>query len=195
MGGRFHGNVISLWNNIKSLFIVTDSRTRELTSHFMLPTIMMEDFDKEKDVKYYFDLADYTNFNREYANRFREFTEFLKMNGIFIPDKVSVLKFANTNEEKPMYEKTILQADNQNILSDKKTEFTVPVSNSRKEVIIIEPFEEGIEKIESRRDGKSHVKQMSAWAANDTFDYVSTGRYSLAYGNTEMRTCHIWIML
>ena len=37
LGGRFHGNVIALWNGIRSLFLTTDSRTRELTDFFGLP--------------------------------------------------------------------------------------------------------------------------------------------------------------
>lgn len=100
MGARFHGNVISLWNNVKALFLVTDARTRELTNHFKLPSLEMERFDKEKTLQYYFELADYEPFNQCYGDRFHEFVEFLKENQIRIPQEVPVLEFAPDNGTK-----------------------------------------------------------------------------------------------
>lgn len=108
IGGRFHGNVISLWNNIKSLFIVSDSRTKELTSHFLLPTIRMDEFNRDKDIKYYYELANYSEFNQKYKKRFREFIGFLNDNNICISDSVKVLQFANSNTDKLSHIKTLL---------------------------------------------------------------------------------------
>lgn len=108
IGGRFHGNVVSLWNNIKSLFVITDSRTRELTSHFMLPSIDMEDFDKDKDIRYYYELADYSEFNQLYAKRYEEFVDFLAKNGISPDNTTNALQFAKNNAEKLEYEKRLL---------------------------------------------------------------------------------------
>ncbi|WP_044938017.1 polysaccharide pyruvyl transferase family protein [Pseudobutyrivibrio sp. LB2011] len=103
MGARFHGNVISLWNNIKSLFIITDSRTRELTAHFNLPSIDMEKFDRSKDLKYYYELANYDNFNSMYALRYFEFVNFLNKNGLSISEKAEPKQFAQSNNEKMHY--------------------------------------------------------------------------------------------
>ena len=108
MGGRFHGNVIALWNNIKSLFVINDSRTREMTAHFHLPAIERECFDKEKDLKYYYDLADYSDFNALYKVRYQEFMDFINSNGLEISKKAKPLSFAGTNEEKLCYCKNLL---------------------------------------------------------------------------------------
>ncbi len=103
MGGRFHGNVLSLWNNIKALFIVTDSRTRELTSFFRLPVMEMDAFDRTRDLKFYYDYADYSEFNSIYKQRYMEFTTFLGENNISISENAKRVNFAGTNEEKHNY--------------------------------------------------------------------------------------------
>lgn len=103
IGGRFHGNVISLWNNIKSLFLYVDSRTKELTDHFNLPAMDIRDFDKEKPIEYYYEKADYRTFNKNYKQRFNEFKEFLHANHLEISPEVSVKQFAQTPEEKQRY--------------------------------------------------------------------------------------------
>lgn len=82
IGGRFHGNVVGLWNGIPGLFITVDSRTTELCEHFSLPTMKMADFDDKKDIRYYYDLADYTDFNKNYSDRLDEFITFLKKNNL-----------------------------------------------------------------------------------------------------------------
>lgn len=80
LGCRFHGNIVSLWNRIPALFIVIDSRTMELCEHFSLPMISLTDFDPKKDIRYYYDLADYTEFNKIYPKRLDEYIDFLKSN-------------------------------------------------------------------------------------------------------------------
>ena len=84
MGCRFHGNVIALWEKKPALFVTIDSRTKELCNHFSLPTISLKDFDEEKDIQYYYDLADYTEFNKNYSSRLHEFIDFLKKNKLII---------------------------------------------------------------------------------------------------------------
>lgn len=88
MGCRFHGNVVALWEGVPALFITVDSRTTELCKHFSLPTMQMKDFDAEKDIRYYYDLADYTQFNRIYATRLDEFIDFLKTNNLPIKKRI-----------------------------------------------------------------------------------------------------------
>jgi len=80
IGGRFHGNVVGLWEGVPALFVTVDSRTSELCEHFSLPTMRMQDFDKEQGIQYYYEKADYTEFNKNYADRLDEFITFLKKN-------------------------------------------------------------------------------------------------------------------
>lgn len=82
MGARFHGNVVALWENVPALFIAIDSRTEELIRYFNLPYIKMDEFDDRKPIGYYYDLADYTTFNKEYGQKYMKYQEFLKKNGL-----------------------------------------------------------------------------------------------------------------
>ena len=81
-GGRFHGNIIALWSQIPALFMTVDSRTKEMTDFFHLPSINMSDFDEQKPIQYYYDLADYTEFNKSYGEKFRNFKTFITENGV-----------------------------------------------------------------------------------------------------------------
>lgn len=82
IGMRFHGNVLALWENVPALFITSDSRTRELCEHFSLPSIDISEFDKTKPIEYYYGLANYSKFHEIYAERVKEWKEFLRMNGL-----------------------------------------------------------------------------------------------------------------
>ena len=106
IGGRFHGNVISLWNNTKSLFLYVDSRTKELTDHFKLPSMDIRDFDKDMPIEFYYEKADYSEFNKNYRKRFFEFKEFLDKNGLEISNDVSIKQFAKDMYEKKEYIET-----------------------------------------------------------------------------------------
>ena len=88
MGCRFHGNVIALWEQVPALFITVDSRTTELCKHFSLPTMEMKDFDADKSIRYYYDLANYDEFNKTYPNRLDEFIDFLKKNHLPIKKRM-----------------------------------------------------------------------------------------------------------
>lgn len=82
MGSRFHGNVLAIMNGIPALTLVTDQRMHELTRLFRLPTIRMEDFSMDKPLEYYYEMADFTEFNRVYADRLSVFRDFLSQNGL-----------------------------------------------------------------------------------------------------------------
>ena len=82
MGLRFHGNVVALWNQIPSLFFVIDSRTEELARYFDLPFIKMQNFDDEKPIEYYYELADYETFNKTYRTKYLKYQEFLRKNNL-----------------------------------------------------------------------------------------------------------------
>lgn len=93
LGGRFHGNVVALWNNIKALFMVSDSRTREMIELFHLPFIELGSFDKEKSIEYYYEKADYTDFNRNYKKLYKNFLQFCQNNGLQLSEKAVKLSF------------------------------------------------------------------------------------------------------
>ena len=92
-GERFHGNVFALWNNVKALFLVSDSRTREMTEFFRLPSMEMNEFDAEKPVQYYYEKADYSEFNKYYPLLFKNFQEFAKKNGLPFSERAEPLVF------------------------------------------------------------------------------------------------------
>ncbi len=82
IGGRFHGNVMALQNGIRAFFLTVDSRTKELTDFFRLPSVPMARFIKERPLAYYFDRADYTDFSRVYPTRFSALEAFAAKNGL-----------------------------------------------------------------------------------------------------------------
>lgn len=100
MGGRFHGNVIALQNNIKALFLTSDSRTEEMTDLFQLPVLHMSKFDKKKPIEYYFKLADYSKFNAKYPLLYKNFVEFVNKNGLVFDKNATPIEFKPKKENK-----------------------------------------------------------------------------------------------
>ena len=66
IGARFHGNVIPILSGVPSLVITHDSRTKELTDFFSIPSISVKDFDINKPIEFYYELANYDEFNKKY---------------------------------------------------------------------------------------------------------------------------------
>ena len=83
-GARFHGNVVALWNDVPALFIRIDSRTEELLRYFNLPFIKMEEFDETRPIEYFYELADYDKFNKEYGKKYEKYLDFLRKNEITV---------------------------------------------------------------------------------------------------------------
>ncbi|MGN0794266.1 MAG: polysaccharide pyruvyl transferase family protein [Aristaeellaceae bacterium] len=82
MGSRFHGNVLAITGGIPALTMVIDGRMQEMTQFFHLPTMRAEDFSMERPLAYYYELADFTEFNRVYPQRLAGFRDFLRSNGL-----------------------------------------------------------------------------------------------------------------
>ncbi len=82
MGSRFHGNVLAIMNGIPALTMVIDGRMQEMTKYFRLPTLDVKDFSLDRPLSYYYDLADFTEFNRVYPQRLATFLDFLHRNGL-----------------------------------------------------------------------------------------------------------------
>ena len=82
IGARFHGNVVPILAGVPSLFLVSDSRTKELTDYFKFPTLDINDFDANKTIQYYYEMADYTEFNKIYPKLLDNFIEFCLENNL-----------------------------------------------------------------------------------------------------------------
>lgn len=80
IGARFHGNVVPILAGVPALFIVSDSRTKELTEFFKFPTINIDKFRTDIPLQEYYDMADYSQFNREYASLLENFIDFCMKN-------------------------------------------------------------------------------------------------------------------
>lgn len=86
-GLRFHANVMALRAGIPSLFITIDSRTKEMTDFFKLPSIDINDIKSATTVSDLYRLMDYSAFNKNYKTIFKNFTRFLSKNGVQIQTK------------------------------------------------------------------------------------------------------------
>ncbi len=82
MGSRFHGNVIALWEGTPALFLLTDSRTRELCEFFQLPCMEMEKFSVRRPITKYYRKANYEKFNKTFLQKKLRYEEFLQKNGL-----------------------------------------------------------------------------------------------------------------
>lgn len=97
IGMRFHANVMSLRAGIRSLFIISDSRTREMTEYYKLPSIDISQINDEYTMDQLSELADYTEFNENYSKIFDNFINFLTTNNMEIVCK-DVLPFDQQQE-------------------------------------------------------------------------------------------------
>lgn len=90
IGARFHGNVISVLSGVPALFLLFDSRVREMSDFFKLPTIDIEDFDINKPISYYYEMADYSEFNKCYEEKMDQFIEFCLDNNIELTNGMDI---------------------------------------------------------------------------------------------------------
>ncbi len=80
MGSRFHGNVAAILAGIPALMVNVDKRMEGMNRFYGIPSIDIRKFDLDKPMEYYRELADYSNFNRLYKDRFDNFTDYCKKN-------------------------------------------------------------------------------------------------------------------
>lgn len=78
MGLRFHGNIAALLGNIPALFMVIDSRTREMTDFLSLPAMDFSEFDPDLPLERYYEAADYRDFVRTYPQQLERFASFAR---------------------------------------------------------------------------------------------------------------------
>jgi len=91
-GMRFHGNMLALQQKIPALWITHDSRTTELVEFLKLPSLMLQDQLKFKNIKEMYEYTDYSCFNQFYYQLFQNYSDFLDKNGLehLLPKKTGV---------------------------------------------------------------------------------------------------------
>lgn len=79
-GSRIHGNIAATLSGIPAKVIYRDARTRELAEFFELP--LAENWKKDQSLYDVYLEADYTAFNRGFAEKFKAFEAFMTKHGI-----------------------------------------------------------------------------------------------------------------
>jgi hypothetical protein len=81
LGFRLHGNIMALANGVPAVYVVYDSRTRELVDYLGIPAydIMQKEPFALED---YYTQARFDHFNARYAAAYRRMAEFLDANGV-----------------------------------------------------------------------------------------------------------------
>lgn len=93
IGGRIHGNIVSLLAGIPAFIDGHDSRVMELAEYFSIPCVHMSEPEDLFDI---YSRLDYGQFNRSFAQKYDIFAEFMKRAGLpfwdderFINERVS----------------------------------------------------------------------------------------------------------
>lgn len=81
-GTRFHGNMIAVQNKIPALLVTHDSRTKELAEFCNIPYIDAHNLVGDIRLESLYELVDYSKFNLEYSEKYRNYIDFLKLNGV-----------------------------------------------------------------------------------------------------------------
>lgn len=82
MGSRFHGNIAAILSGTPTLMVNIDKRMKGMNDFYKIPSIDIEEFDLNQPIEYYRQLADYSEFNKSYADRFDNFVDYCKRNGV-----------------------------------------------------------------------------------------------------------------
>ncbi len=82
MGSRFHGNIAAILAGVPTLMVNIDKRMKGMNEYYKIPAIEIKDFDLDKNLEYYMEMTDYSEFNKNYSKRFDEFTGYCKRNGV-----------------------------------------------------------------------------------------------------------------
>lgn len=81
VGFRLHGNIIALHQGIPSVYFTYDSRIRELTSLFGLPTIEVDEF-RPINLRAIVEQSDFAPFEKCYQRNYKNYSAFLNENGL-----------------------------------------------------------------------------------------------------------------
>jgi len=81
LGFRLHGNIMALANRVPAVYVVYDSRTRELVDYLGIPAYDITDKQAFR-LEDYYTQARFDHFNARYAIAYRRMAEFLDANGV-----------------------------------------------------------------------------------------------------------------
>ncbi|WP_420333709.1 polysaccharide pyruvyl transferase family protein [Roseibium sp.] len=81
VGFRLHGNVIGLHQGIPAVFFTYDSRIRELSTLFAIPSVEVEDY-MPINLENIFEKADFSKVQHVYRLNYAEYHRFLTENGL-----------------------------------------------------------------------------------------------------------------
>jgi hypothetical protein len=84
IGTRFHGNVAAILAGVPALMIPIGRRMIGFVDYYKIPYIKAEDFDTSKPIEYYYNMADYSEFNKNYSKTFDTFIDFCKRNDVML---------------------------------------------------------------------------------------------------------------
>lgn len=87
MGSRFHGNIAAILAGVPTLMVNVDKRMEGMNAYYKIPAIDIKGFDNEKPIEYYRELADYTSFNKNYAQTYDNFMDYCQKNGVRLRKK------------------------------------------------------------------------------------------------------------
>lgn len=79
-GTRIHGNIVPILSNIPAVVEVVDSRTRELTEYFDIPSIITSD--NIYNIEEIYNNISYKNFNENFPKKFDKFKKFMNSCGL-----------------------------------------------------------------------------------------------------------------
>lgn len=96
MGSRFHGNIAAILAGIPALMVNVDKRMKGMNDFFRIPSIDIEEFDMNKPLKYYREMADYSEFNKNYKKAYDNFVDYCSKNGVRLK-KANVLRKEKDN--------------------------------------------------------------------------------------------------
>ena len=90
IGTRFHGNIAAILAGVPTLMINIDKRMKELNSYYKIPSIDINEFDPSKPIEYYYELADYSEFNKNFALTHDNYVDYCHKNSVELKCKNDV---------------------------------------------------------------------------------------------------------
>ncbi len=83
-GSRIHGNIMSVLSGIPATVAAIDTRTQEMAEFYDIPFIKVDENQRItiKELEHLYYEADYTEFNKTFAEKFDRYERFLQQHGI-----------------------------------------------------------------------------------------------------------------
>lgn len=123
VGSRIHGNVTSLLAGIPSFVDAVDSRVRELAEFFDIPHGYIED--SQTDLLKLYETADFTNFNKTFSLKYKNFKKFMENAGLPCLENINTInkEISKLNFKQPKIKTSYKKIENLSVFppnDDKK---------------------------------------------------------------------------